>query len=695
MASPTTEQLFISMLRSDHIKDHLLPHLRTSDICAVRSASAACSNLLTKRLFTRVHISFSASTFTKQSRVAALARVGHHVEHLTFSLPHSEATFLPPLVHPATGGEISFLYSPHTSMGSVLTRPKYANTELGEILTQQYPPLFHAATNVPSFINALRPLSNLRHLTVRCPGQDPAERYRRSTVDYALISLRIAVERAPLEKLHKLSLSSLHPGAFNYLRHNGGYGAVPSAGKRWSQIRKLSISVESWDFHGPSPGTDHLKMMEDYVRNFAGKLEKFSFGWVGHKGPCPVALPADAPLFGNGPQKASRKLFHEVTSPMSPLPTLPPRPPVRFPRLRYMQVRNATMSAAQLKDLIQAHRDTVKQFDFESVVLANQGSWEDALSPVARDDSWSRSSSNGSSSSSSSQHSVLSSEGADDFLSSPSAAVEAASRELLDLDLGGFGFSDEEREVIESLSSEVAAAASSRLSTSSDGFSTKIKRKRTRRHHHSRSHSKEDELEQAPSLYSERPPPCRSNSSASSPRHPKISTRLHLHRSKDSGLRSPRTPTPTIPEADVSAPILSTDSLPVLLQPTVYDPAAARGDQGISTVQRNIEQEQQHRRLAEDAGARTSALQRAKEAVLMKLSREFCSGVNTGAGAGADAAAVAGGRRMRQRPTVTGAVSACRMMPSRDFMSCGSEVLEDRMTIESQTALVPLIFSRA
>ncbi|CRK35497.1 hypothetical protein BN1708_019781, partial [Verticillium longisporum] len=72
-------------------------------------------------------------------------------------------------------------------MASVLARPKYANTELGEILTQQYPPLFHAATNVPSFINALAHVPNLRHLTLRTPGQDPRERYRRDAVDYALI----------------------------------------------------------------------------------------------------------------------------------------------------------------------------------------------------------------------------------------------------------------------------------------------------------------------------------------------------------------------------------------------------------------------------------------------------------------------------------------------------------------------------
>jgi hypothetical protein len=596
---------------------------------------------VTKRLFTRITVSFTPASFTKPSRVAALNRIGHHIEHLTFYMPHSEATFLPPLVHPLTGQEICFLYTPHTSMSSVFTRRKYANSELGDILTQQYPPLFHAATNVPSFINAFKALTNMRHLTVRCPGQDARERYRRDIVDYALISLRIAVERAPLDKLHKLSLSSVHPAAFNYLRHTQGFGSVPSAGKRWKQVRKLNISVESWDFYGPSPGLDHLKIIDDYVRFFAPSLEKFSFSWVGAKGPCPVSLSCD-PLFAA--PRSSKKLFHEVTSPMSPLPTRPPRAPIHFPKLKNLQIRNSAMNAPQLSELIRSHSGTVKEFDFESVVLTNNGSWEDALAPWSRDDSWARSSLTAAS-----EYSFVTCE-SEEELPSPSAAVEAASRELLDLDLGGLGFSDEERSVIEGLSEDMAAASQPRPDEGTS-FSTKLRKKRSKRRRR-----RHDE-----------------HGSDSSPRKPSPS-KPKLRPSLESV--SSRPVTPPRPRQSITAPILISEPHPVLLQPTVYDPSRTHVDSDISPVQRNIEQEEAHRLLAEDADARMSALQKAKEAVLSKLSREFSS----------------------KRSRAADAVAACRMMASRDWTNglCARDmVLEDRTRVESQSALVPLMFSRS
>ena len=318
------------------------------------------------------------------------------------------------------------------------------------------------------------------------------------------------------------------------------------------------------------------------------------------------------------------------------------------------------MNAPQLKELITSHRGTVKEYDFENVVLTNNGNWEDALAPLESDDDWSRSSLT-----TASELSFVTNDSSED-LPSPSAAVEAASRELLDVDLGGFAFSDEEREVIEGLSEEVAAAREASLS-----FTTNLKRKRVRRRR--RRHHHEDRIEEA------------------EPQEEIIVGQL----SPSASIRKPTRPHPkpsaeTIrpmspPPVPITAPILNPDPQPVLLQPTVYDPSARQQspDEGISSVQRNLEQEEAHRRLAEDASARRSALRKAKEVVLMKLSREFC-----------------GGRRTPAPGRTAEAVAACRFMAGRDYanggVGCGAEVLEDhRSGFDSRSILVPLMFARA
>ncbi|KAF7925286.1 hypothetical protein BELL_0243g00140 [Botrytis elliptica] len=379
----TTNPTINRLWRSQNIITNILTHLDTSSQCSLRLVSTEICGLITSEIFIRTRITFTPTSLTRPSRLEALSRIGKYIQHLIFYMPHSNATFLPPLLNPITGQEINFLYTPHTSMAPhnerpSNRRPKYGCPELGEILTQQYPPLFHAATNIPTFIKALSYLPNLRHLTISCPDQDPSQRYRRDIVDYALISLRIAIERAPVLKLEKLSIH-IHPSGLQYLRHMSGFGCTPSAGRRWRQIRKLSITMDSWDFQSLLPGRDHLKILDDYIRNFAPSLEKVSFGWHGRKGPCPYSLFSD-PLFA--PPKETIKLFGEVTSPMSPLPAAPPRPPMVFPKLRYMQVRNATMSEQQVADFVYEHRHTVKEFDFENTTLINGGTWERALAPL-------------------------------------------------------------------------------------------------------------------------------------------------------------------------------------------------------------------------------------------------------------------------------------------------------------------------
>src|SRR3569833_4190474 len=589
-------QAFYCLWQEESIREKLFDLLPKEDICAVRLANSACCNLVTKRLFLRTTVSFTANTFTKPHRVQALSRIGHHIEHLTFYLAHSDATFLPPLIHPSTGKEINFLYTPHTSMASALSRPKYGNSELGDILTQQYPPLFHAATNVPSFINAMRHFFFLRHLTIRCPGQDPQERYRRDIVDYALISLRISLERVPLDRLVKLSLSGVHPTAINYLRHVPGFGCRPSAGRRWKQIRKLYVSVESWDFYGPSPGLYHLKIIDDYIRAFAPNQDKFSFTWLGRRGPCLLALSGD-PRFA--PPRSCKKLLNEVTSPMSPLPPAPCRAPIRFPRLRHLTVRNATMSAPQLRDLVSSHQATVREFDFENVaLLGGSGSWDAALAPLmdqnsdhSNSDVWSRHSLGaGSASEAGSLRTSASASSGD--LPSPSAAVAAASRELLDLDVEGLenflglsggeqqqpadednedgGDYDDDDDDDDGLASAIAAAKEASLS-----ISTSLKKKRVRRR--KRTHQKDDAEDSEATAAAERHSSHKHAQSTETVHRSPSRSRSHSHsRSSSSHRRRRQHRKPSTEDPPPPLPAAATTPPPPRRRPSAASAASAR-----------------------------------------------------------------------------------------------------------------------
>ncbi|KAI1468130.1 uncharacterized protein F4812DRAFT_392007 [Daldinia caldariorum] len=777
----TGPQAFYCLWQKKVIREKLFQLLSKEDICNVRLSSSACCNLVTKRLFLRTHLTFTSTTFTRQSRIEALSRIGHHIEHLTFYFPHSETTFLAPLVHPETGREISFLYKPHTSMASVLERPKFANSGLGEILTEQYPPLFHAASNVPSFINAMKHLPNMRHLTIRTPGQNPKERYRRDIVDYALISLRISLERAPMKRLTKLSLSSVHPSAFIYLRHVIGFGCLPSAARRWKQIKKLNISVESWDFYGPSPGLDHLKMIDDYIRDFSTSLEKLTFNWLGRKGPCPLSLAAD-PLFA--PPRSSQKLFNEVTSPMSPLPPAPSRKPIVFRKLRFMAVQNATMSSSQVADLVATHRHSVREFDFENVVLINDGSWDDALAPLlnkaSRGSRWIRQSM-ATITEDESVHSLDLAENLVDDLSADSPAVSAASQELLALDLnGGEGEEEEEEdddELVEQndeydLPSDLEAARQASLSFPNKLKKRKVTKRRRRRkdthesrednkkeshkrHHHRKPsedsidqpsderrrhrrhrHQKpqesfERQQESLSSGQSSRP----SDEFPSYPHEPppvSISPRSSRHRlfgeiesvcstssrrlfgevsllinsgSEPELSHSPiddsdsvvdeyfRPSTPTTTPMDISAPILNTaPSMPILLEPHVYDPTAELCCE-ITAVQRDIEAEEAQRRVAEDAELQTSALKRAKELVLSRLGREFSSN-NSNSSNGFGKRGVAGPNKKES----LGAGSFLSSARFREglFGKSTSSVSGTLLSIQDHRSMdVPILFSRS
>jgi hypothetical protein len=198
-------------------------------------------------------------------------------------------------------------------------------------------------------------------------------------VDYALISLRVAVEQAPLKSLRTLSLLPIHPGALLYLRPNMGFGASPASRKRWAQIRKLVIHMDSFP-HAKGQPMDHLKLLHSYLESFPN-VKRFYFRWRGAKGPCPLSLNREACLMASTKAIPTKACANRCAMPMKPL---------KLRNLQYMELENAILDASQISSFILDHRHTVSEFDFEDVVLRS-GTWDDALAPLTRisgSDAW-------------------------------------------------------------------------------------------------------------------------------------------------------------------------------------------------------------------------------------------------------------------------------------------------------------------
>lgn len=201
-------------------------------------------------------------------------------------------------------------------------------------------------------------MSGLQHLRISRKGQVPGHRYRRSVVDYALISLRMAIEQAPLEDVHTLVTLSVHRGAFLYLRPAPGFGALPASCKRWSQIRKLTVHMTSFG-HEPSQPTDHLKLLHAYLGSFPS-LQKLVFHWEGERGISPLSLATKPSLNSAAKGEPSQACPRKCALPLRSL---------KFQNLQRMELVNATMDASQVASFIQERRSSLREFNFQNVVL--------------------------------------------------------------------------------------------------------------------------------------------------------------------------------------------------------------------------------------------------------------------------------------------------------------------------------------
>jgi hypothetical protein len=387
----STSSVFLRFWLNDQCRDNLLEHLETEDLANFRLVCHDFSSRAAPPLFESITTTFRTSTFSKLARIEALSRIGRHVKTFTFHMPHTPATVLPPIVDPETGAEKQFIYEPQTQNpqnGPAKDKtPKYGSWEMQDLLVKQYPPLFHAATNVPAFVAAFSELVNLTHLKVSCPGFNIAPRNCRSAVDYALISLRIAIERAPLYSLSSLSLHPIHAGGLLYLHPMHGFGSTASSAKRWGQIRRLSICMESIPFSSSSmrvraQSLEHLRILHAYLRTLSRGLTRLFFRWKGERGPSPLSLDREPCMLPIQEECMHPSMRGEVKGPR----------PLKFSRLRYMELENAVMDSVQIADFIHKHRRSLLEFNFEDVKL-REGDWDHALAPlthISGNDRWKR-----------------------------------------------------------------------------------------------------------------------------------------------------------------------------------------------------------------------------------------------------------------------------------------------------------------
>ena len=291
--------------------------------------------------------------------MAALDRIGHHVRRLSLDLPQTAESTLPPLIDPITGAEMTFKYTPRLER-STTQNPKYGDLATTEALTRQYPALFHASTNVSAFTRALSALPDLGHLAIDCPGYGSRPKGARNTVDFALMSLRFAVERINCRALQNLSVSSLEPSGLQYLVPHAGHGTTPASTRIWSQIRHLTLRLMTQGDHRDQA------ILHRYLRVFNEGIRTLSVRWEGQRGPFPFSGWPHSEVSRARQDRMKLKDQTDVHSLM------------RFARLKQLRVCNAHASTAEINALIRSNRGSLHEVELQDVELT-QGEWRDVF----------------------------------------------------------------------------------------------------------------------------------------------------------------------------------------------------------------------------------------------------------------------------------------------------------------------------
>ena len=80
-------------------------HPANNDLTACRLVCSELAINIALILFADIEVRFRSSTFNRPSRMAALERIGRHIQAMTFKISHDRETFLPPILNPITETE--------------------------------------------------------------------------------------------------------------------------------------------------------------------------------------------------------------------------------------------------------------------------------------------------------------------------------------------------------------------------------------------------------------------------------------------------------------------------------------------------------------------------------------------------------------------------------------------------------------
>jgi hypothetical protein len=214
-------------------------------------------------------------------------------------------------------------------------------------------------------------MPNIRHLRVKCPGYDVSHRYRRSVIDYALISLRIAVEQNQFSALRTLTIAPIHPGGLMYLSPLIGFGASPRSASKWTRIRNLIIHTHILPSGAGDQEPNHLMLLQTYLRNFQPNLQTFDFRWIGTKGPLPMRMPSSSAL-NIGRHPAFARTTDDLSSASG---TIKGPRPLHFPKLEFVDLENIAASASEIATFWSSHK-TIRNLHWGHIELTS-GTWED------------------------------------------------------------------------------------------------------------------------------------------------------------------------------------------------------------------------------------------------------------------------------------------------------------------------------